>query len=169
MLCPPGVRTKKSGTKNLNPRKQDVETKRLRHLAARPHARSNLQQSPQKVCLPSRNKVILLPVTTPPPARPLWVGGPESIPSSPVSPGWPLVLTPFPRTGSAWSGRLAHGVVCVHWLVKKNKHRSKLRPFLSSRAPPPAREMQTAGGRGRPELGPAPASELRVGGLGRVT
>lgn len=130
---------------NLNPRKQDVEAKRPRHLAARPPARSNLRQPRQKVCLPSRNKVILKPATTPPPAWPLWVGGPKPIPSSPWSPGWPLLLTPFPSAGSAWSFRLAHGVVCVHWLVKKNKHRSKLRPFLSSRAPPAAREMQTAG------------------------
>lgn len=44
-------------------------------------------------------------------------------------------------------------VVCRRGLVKKNKQRSNWRRFLSTQAPPPAREMQTAGD-GRSQPGP---------------
>lgn len=141
MLCPPGVRTKKSGTMNLNPRNQKASPLGC-SASCKVKPKATVAEG-----LFAFKEQSHPPASHNPSPSPAAVGGGDQspFPAPPLSPGWPLVLTPFPSAGSAWSGRLAHGVVCVHWLVKKNKHRSKLRPFLSSRAPPPAREMQTAG------------------------
>lgn len=96
-------------------------------------------------------------------------GGPGLIPrcgSQRLSRGAGPCPDPFPAR--APRVRLPRSqVVCRRGLVKKNKQRSNWRRFLSTQAPPPAREMQTAGD-GPSQPGP-PRPSCGWEGRARVT
>lgn len=131
----------------LKPKAAGRQSGKLNHFAAPPRARSKLSNCDKKKYVFRRErKSFLCPTATLPPTQAL--GYPGAFPGGACSAllvGPPPVLTPSQR-GLGGSGRRALGSSVGAGLVKKNKQRSKWRRFLSTQAPPPAREMQTAGG-----------------------